>query len=332
VILCLYGYQGLVAGFAFNAIPNLHASLGETPGAIGAYVALVGLPWTLQPLWGPVVDRFGASRLGRRRPWVLAGLGGALASLALLPMAGEGPGSLALLGPLLCLHSVFAALLDTAADGMIMDRVPDHRLGQATAHTRMGFALGSAAGAAIFAWLLPAIGLPRAAMVLLALGAAAGALALLVREAPPGEAAAQHPQTGQGFATLLRALGAALLRREALALLAFCIAVEFAVGAFGVSLSVAMVQAGGWDPAALSRLQGLLALVGGTAGAAAVGWWSDRAGHGRVLVALLLVCCTAHLVAALLLRGGRLPAPARPWRSPCPASRPRCSSWRWHRA
>ena len=89
-----------------------------------------------------------------------------------------------------------------------------------------------------------------------------------------------------------------------MALLALCAAAEFAVGAFGVRLAVEMVQAGGWDPATLSRLQGALALAAGTAGALAVGWWADRAGPVRALAALLALSAAAHLGAALLLLPG----------------------------
>jgi PAT family beta-lactamase induction signal transducer AmpG len=106
VILAVYGYQGLVAGFAVTALPNWMAAQGASLAEVGAYLALTGLPWTVQPLWGPVVDRFGGSRLGARRAWVLAGLAGALACLAALPLAG---GSLHGIGLVLLAHNAFAA-------------------------------------------------------------------------------------------------------------------------------------------------------------------------------------------------------------------------------
>ncbi|MFC7690173.1 MFS transporter [Paeniroseomonas aquatica] len=183
LILSLYGYQGLVAGFGLTALPNHFAEAGATVGAIGGYMALVGLPWALQPFWGPLVDRFGRFRMGRRRFWVVMALAGALASLACLPLAGDGPAALVRLGPLLLLHSGFAALLDTAVDAMIIDRVPVERLGQATALTRVGFVTGTATGAVLFAWMIPAHGLAAAALLLMLLGTCALGVALLVREA-----------------------------------------------------------------------------------------------------------------------------------------------------
>ena len=314
VILLIYGYQGMVAGFATNAVPNIHAGLGTPVGVIGTFVAMVGLPWTFQPLWGPVVDRYGGFRMGRRRAWIIAGFIGALACLALIPLAGEGAGALHVLGPVLLAHSVFASLIDTATDGLIIDHVPTHRLGQATALTRVGFACGIAFGAASFAWLIPRLGLPTAGGVLLVLGACVAAAPLLVREAADDallslRAGAPRHGHARGWAELARGLWTVLRRRQTLALLAFCAAEEFAVGAFGVTLSVALVQRGGWAPAEISHLQAGMALAGGTAGALAVGWWSDRIGPHRALLTLLGACVVSHLVAAWLLLDGDLSGP-----------------------
>jgi MFS family permease len=306
LILSLYGYQGLVAGFGMTALPNHFAEIGATVGAIGGYMALVGLPWALQPLWGPLVDRFGQSRMGRRRFWVVLALAGALAALACLPLAGDGPAALARLGPLLLLHSGFAALLDTAVDAMIIDRVPANRLGQATALTRTGFVTGTAAGAVLFAWMIPAHGLIAAALLLLLLGSAAMVSALLVREADDDHLLslrhdAARAESVDSYRVLLARLFTAMRQPAALALLALCIAEEAATAVFGVHLSVEMIQRGGWDAVSLSRLQGGLALLGGTAGALLIGHWSDRVGHDRMLHRLLASCAVAYVAAAVML-------------------------------
>ena len=306
LILSLYGYQGLVAGFGLTALPNHFAEVGETVGAIGGYMALVGLPWALQPFWGPLVDRFGQSRMGRRRFWVVIALAGALASLGCLPLAGDGSAALTRLGLLLLIHSGFAALLDTAIDAMIIDRVPVDRLGQATALTRAGFVTGTASGAILFSWIIPGYGLTAAALLLLLLGCGAFVIALLVREAEGDSLLslrhdAALAASADSYRSLLARLFSALRQRHALALLALCIAEESATAIFGVHLSVEMIQRGGWDAASLSRLQGGLALLGGTAGALLIGHWSDRVGHYRVLHWLLAICAAAYIVAAAML-------------------------------
>jgi len=306
LILCVYGYQGLVAGFAFNAVPNLHAGLGTPATAIGAFIAAVGLPWTFQPLWGPVVDRFGGSTMGARRSWLLLGMCGAIACLAAVPLAAE---SLPRLAAILFLHSACAALVDTALDGLMIDRLPTDRLGHATALTRVGFAVGTALGATLFASLLPGWGVAGASVLLLVLVCAAATVPLFVREEPGDALISLRRRPAAPPEDAWRALWAGLrtLRRpDALLLLGFCFVEEFTVGAFGLLLSVPMVQRGGWDPADLSRLQGMMALLGGTVGALLIGWWSDRVGARRALLALLLVCVAAHLAAAVLLMPGDL--------------------------
>ncbi|MBK1660475.1 MFS transporter [Paracraurococcus ruber] len=309
VIIATYAYQGLAAGFGLTALPNHAAALGAPAAVIGGMSAMIGLPWALQPLWGPVVDGNGQFAMGRRRAWLILALAGALACLALLPLAGDGLAALPWLGGILMLHSACAALADTAMDAMIIDRTPPGELGRATALTRMGFVGGMALGAAAFAWAIPALGLPAAALLLLALGALATLPVLLVREAPGDDILSlRHRPADPGEARvplrrLLWRLFAAMRRREALALIGLCVAEEFATSAFGVRLAVAMIQEGGWDPAALSRLQGALAVLGGTAGALAIGWWSDRIGPYRALALLLGLCAVAYAGSALLLQG-----------------------------
>lgn len=81
----LYVMQGIPAGFALTAVANYLTAEGVPASAVGAFVATVGLPWTVQFVWGPLIDRFQGSAMGRRRPWVLlAQLMAFVASLGIL--------------------------------------------------------------------------------------------------------------------------------------------------------------------------------------------------------------------------------------------------------
>ncbi|WP_052388778.1 MFS transporter [Belnapia moabensis] len=305
-ILALYGYQGLAAGFAVTALPNHLAAAGAAPEAIGAMLALIGLPWVLQPLWGPLVDRFGDFRMGRRRTWILLGLSGALACLAALPLAGDGAGALHGIGLILLLHNACASLLDTAVDAMIIDRVPGDRLGETTALTRTGFVGGSALGAAVFSTLAATHGLPFAEQLLLLLGALAAAIPLLVRE-DQGDALLSLRRRGQrergtaSYLAVLKELADFARRRDILALLAVCVVEEFATAAFGVHFGLDLVATGRWDATSLSQLQGGLTLASGTVGALSIGLWLDRVGPRHALSLLLGACVAAYVATALLL-------------------------------
>jgi PAT family beta-lactamase induction signal transducer AmpG len=104
----LYVMQGLPAGFALTAVANYLIAEGASAAAVGSFVAVVGLPWAVQFVWGPVIDRFQHSALGRRKPWVvLSQLVAFLASLGILtiddPVRQVGALSLAFF-----IHSIFA--------------------------------------------------------------------------------------------------------------------------------------------------------------------------------------------------------------------------------
>jgi PAT family beta-lactamase induction signal transducer AmpG len=286
LILAQYGQQGLVAGFAGTALPNHMAGHGASAVEIGAFLAMVGLPWVAQPLWGPVVDRW------PRRRSLLAGQAGALLALALLALLA--PATLTGIGLVLLLHGMAASLMDTATDGLIMDAVPGDALGTATACTRIGFAGGGALGAALFSQVLPAFGVAGAgAMLLLACAGLAAA--------PVALAHATVPQARPGtMRALFVALGRALAEPRTLVLLGYCWAQDFAGALFRVPLGVALVQGGGWSAEALSTLQASLALGAGTIGALLVGWWTDRAGPLRALQILLGAAAAAHLLSAWL--------------------------------
>jgi len=314
LVFWLYCYQGLVAGFALTAVPNHFAALGATATQVGAHIAMVGLPWILQPAWGPVVDRCGTFRMGRRRFWIVVGLLASLVALSRLLLLGEvAAAELATISAVLLVHSGFATLIDTATDGMIIDRVPVERLGLVNAVTRSGFVFGIAVGAALFAWLLQVQGLRIAVTVLVGIGGIALVLPLLVREQAADAWLSLRQRTlpagGQtSFAALFRQLGRTLQRRTTLALLVGCFAVDAAAAMFRVPLAVALIQQEGWDAAALSRLQAAVALGSGTMGALAIGWWTDRVGPERILAVLLGLCAVGHAGAGTLLL-----FPSAPW-------------------
>ena len=309
----LYLYQGVVAGFALTALANHFAAAGASTADVGRHLAIVGLPWVLQPLlWGPVIDRGTPYRMGPRRFWLVLSLVGAQASLAGLLLLGT-DASLTAVSLVLFLHSLAASLADTATDRMIAGSVPAHELGRTSAGTRAGFVIGSAAGSVIFAWILEAWDFPMAAAALLGLTTPLAFVAVLVRETPDDLllsrqrcTASRAPGCGQiseAVAFARRLLGA-FRTRDAAILLAMCFCIDFGLAVFQVPFAVALVQVHGWDARALSRLQAMLALLGGTLGAAGIGAYVDRIGPGRALRALLLACAAAFGVAGLLIAAG----------------------------
>jgi predicted MFS family arabinose efflux permease len=309
----LYLYQGLVAGFALTALANHFAAAGSSTAEVGRHLAVVGLPWVLQPLlWGPLIDRAAPYRMGPRRFWLVLALAAAQVCLAGLLLLGPAPG-LTAVSVVLLLHSLAASLADTATDRMIAGTVPAEELGRTSAGTRAGFVVGNAVGAALFAWLLAGAGFSASAITLLALTTPLTLVALAVREAPEdrllslGQVPRERPP-GPGLAretvAFARRLLAAFRVRDAAILLGICFSIDFALSLFQVPFAVALVQVHGWDATDLSRLQAGLALLGGTLGAAGIGAGVDRIGPGRALRLLLFACAVAFGLAGLLIGAG----------------------------
>ena len=69
----LYFVEGIPSGFALTAVANYLTARHLDPEVIGAFAARIGIPWSIQFVWGPIIDRFQGSPMGRRKPWVLGG-------------------------------------------------------------------------------------------------------------------------------------------------------------------------------------------------------------------------------------------------------------------
>ena len=67
----LYILQGVPAGFSLTAIANFLVGQHVNPEKIGTFIALAGLPWILQFVWGPLIDRFQYSSMGNRKQWIV---------------------------------------------------------------------------------------------------------------------------------------------------------------------------------------------------------------------------------------------------------------------
>ncbi|MEJ7616613.1 MAG: MFS transporter [Pyrinomonadaceae bacterium] len=154
VFFYLYVMQGIPAGFALTAVTNYLTAEGLRPYEVGRFVALVGLPWALQFIWGPIIDRFQGSVMGRRKPWViLAQLMSFVASLGVLmivdPVAQVFNLSLAFF-----IHSVFASVQDASVDAMAISTIPVTERGRVNAFMRGGLLFGIGLGAAVLSYLL----------------------------------------------------------------------------------------------------------------------------------------------------------------------------------
>ena len=180
----LYVVQGIPSGFALTAVVNYLAARHLDPVVIAAFSARIGIPWSIQFLWGPLIDRFQGSSMGRRKPWVLgAQFAAFLASLGVITIRDPATQVTALSVAFL-IHGLFASVQDASVDAMAISIIPDSERGQVNACMRGGIMVGTGVGAAVWASLMHHRGFTAAALAQSAVLLTMTLLTAFVRERP----------------------------------------------------------------------------------------------------------------------------------------------------
>lgn len=120
----LYVAQGVPEGITYFAIPAWLAMNGKTPMEVGSFLAVVGIPWSFKILIAPLLDRFTILSMGRKRPWVIFGQLGLIASFLSIGFVADPLSNLQGLMVAGFFISFFGAFQDVATDGMAIDVVP----------------------------------------------------------------------------------------------------------------------------------------------------------------------------------------------------------------
>ncbi|GAC1447993.1 MAG: hypothetical protein NVSMB9_30740 [Isosphaeraceae bacterium] len=300
VFFLLYVRQGIPAGFASTAFANSLTARGVDAETVGAFVAWTGLPWTLQFVWGPVVDRFQGSSMGRRRPWVLgAQVLGLFATLPLIVIH-DPVAQLRTIAWIFLVHSVIASIQDTGVDAMAISVVPDHERGRVNAFMRGGFIVGVGAGALLSLAMATRGFAFAAALQSLSLGLLA-LLTFVVREHPgdaflPGgrrsglstHGVASGPTVDRSVLAIIAELWGGLLAPASLRLFAAIATSYLCASVFIRALSINLIRDQGWGDSELSVFSGSIGTIAALGVVAVGGWLSDRVGHRRLLIRVML--------------------------------------------
>jgi MFS family permease len=211
LLFALYFAQGLPFGFQATALPIYLRDRGVSLTAIGFAGALT-LPWLLKVFWAPLVDRYGSSRFGHYRSWIVpaqAGLALCAALCALVPAQD----ALWLLLALVLVMNFFAATQDIAVDGLCVRLLGPGDLGPANAAQVVGYKAGMLTGGGLLVWASARIGWSGLFAAMSALMLAVLAATALLREPPrdgtsAGDAGAGATATLRGILAALRASAA----------------------------------------------------------------------------------------------------------------------------
>ena len=177
----LYIMQGIPSGFALTAVANYLAAKGLSSSSVGTFVAIVGIPWIIQFIWGPIIDRYQFSVIGHRKHWVvLTQTMAFLASLSLL-LVHDPVKQLTLMSIVFFIHSNFASVQDASVDAIAISIVPDAERGRVNAFMRGGYLMGIAMGSAGLSTVLHYYGFFTAAALQSALLLVMTALTFCIR-------------------------------------------------------------------------------------------------------------------------------------------------------
>jgi len=272
LLASLYAAQGLPFGFFTQAVPVQMRAQGASLTAVGLASALA-MPWGLKFLWAPWVDRFGSSRFGHRRGWILSMQACTILTLFVIAALAGAPVSEPVL-VLIMLVNLFAATQDIATDGLAVTLLSESERGigngvQVAAY-RVGMILG---GGALLA-LLGSLGTAWV-VLLLALGIALTTLPVLLFREP---ARAHRPEFVRG--AMLRRFRDARMKRFVVVLATYKIGEALANG----MLRPYLVDSG-LTLAEIGTLLGAVGFGAGLVGALAGGVAVSRLGRTRALIA-----------------------------------------------
>lgn len=120
----LYIAQGIPEGIIFYALPAWLAMNGKSALEIGAFTAIILIPWSFKILAAPLMDRFTYLAMGRKRPWIIFGQLGLILSFLSIGFVPDPINNIPGLMVVGFMISFFGAFQDVATDGMAVDVIP----------------------------------------------------------------------------------------------------------------------------------------------------------------------------------------------------------------
>ena len=293
----LYLAQGIPEGMTYFGIPAWLAMNGKSAGEIGAYVAVIGIPWTFKMLIAPLMDRFSYLPMGRRRPWIIFGQLGLLFAFIGMAMVPEPLSNFKLLMAAGFCVSLFSAFQDVAVDGMAIDIVPVHQQARANGFMWGARIMGVSSSLAAGSWMLNHYGFRISILSLSAAISIIIFVPLLFRERP-GEkllpwtkgVVSQNSLQLQldSWRKIFNSLWKVLIMQYSLLIALIGFLVGTTVSYMNTLLPVFTVQALGWTNEMYSNINAVSSIVGGILGMVVGGALTDQFGKKRMLSVYLL--------------------------------------------
>ena len=294
----LYIAQGIPEGITIFAIPAWMAMNGKTPVEIGAYVAVVMLPFSLKILVAPLIERFTFLPMGRRRPWIIFGQLGIVLSFMTMSFLPNPLENISLMTALGFCVSIFITFQDIATDALVIDIVPMHQQARANGFMWGAKIIGTAASLALGTWLINHYGFFTAVFSLSLMVILIMLVPLLLRERPgekllPWTTGATSPETSKihphSWAKIFKSLWSILKLPNNILLVLTLFIMLSALAFMRTLFPIFTIQALGWSNQEYSQIYASTSLVGGILGMLAGGFLLERFGKIRMISVYLII-------------------------------------------
>lgn len=305
----LYFAQGIPNGLFMYALPAWLAANGGTPTEIGSFVAIVGLPWSFKIIAAPLMDRFTYLPMGRRRPWILFGQAGLVASFLLLAVVKDPLNHLSILMAAGFMSSLASIFQDISIDSLAIDILPENQQAQANGLMWGSKIAGVSATVAVTSWLFAHYSF-MIAMNMFGLVISIIMLFPLILKERPGEKFAPWTEGKASpdaqkiqlhswkiiFKSLLKAFSLPVSLMMGIAVFIYRIASTYVT----TLLPVFTVQELGWTDAHYSQIFSVTSFVGGILGMFVGGAMIDLFGKIRMMIFYVLGLVALLLAMSLL--------------------------------
>lgn len=300
----LYVMQGIPAGFALTALANYLIGKNVSSQKVGTFIAFVGLPWILQFVWGPLIDRFQYSSMGNRKHWIVFAQWASVLATTGLFVIKEPQNNLSMLSAVFFTNSIFASIQVASVDAMAITIAPTNERGRMNGFMRGGFLLGVAFSSTVFSVMLHSYSFKTTAMVQTITLAFFSVLFFFTRLERDNtllpSAKRINPknkeQKNPPFKTVFKNVYTGITRKKSLHYFALIALVYFCSSVFIRSYTYHLINVMKWPDKQVSLLQGGWGSILTFIAIIIAGSISDKLGHKSLQVKVMWTVCIFLLV------------------------------------
>ena len=290
--IALYFAQGIPEGMLLFGIPAWMAMNGKTPGEIAGFAISCGLPWSFKFIIAPLMDRYTYLPMGRKRPWVIVGQLGLIASCIYMAFVPDPLNNLTQFMIAGFIVSFFGAFQDVATDGMAIDIIPIQQQARANGLMWGSKIIGISSSLALGSWLLNEYSFTTAILMLSLIIGIIMLVPVCFRERTgekmvpwtKGYASRKNKITQlTSWRTIFNSLFRVVRLRNSLLLVAILFIAQGSYNYIGTLLPIFCVKELGWTSGSYSQLYSTANLIGGIVGMIIGGILIEKFGKKRMM-------------------------------------------------